>query len=80
VRVTVEGSLGVAVLRLVACEIPDDQGLVSAARQKHVGAVPCQFKGSIVFVRGESPAYFSIEVAKLVTQPFYIKCQSHFES
>lgn len=39
--VTVEGSLRVAVLRLVACEIPDDQGLVSAAGQEHVGAVPC---------------------------------------
>lgn len=34
-----EGSLGVSVLSLVACEVPDDQGLVSATRQEHVGAV-----------------------------------------
>lgn len=34
-----ERSLGVAVLGLVAGEVPDDQGLVSAAGQEHVGAV-----------------------------------------
>lgn len=34
-----ERSLGVAVLGLVAGEVPDDQGLVSAGRQEHVGAV-----------------------------------------
>jgi hypothetical protein len=34
----VERSLGVAVLGLVAGEVPDDQGLVSATRQEHVGA------------------------------------------
>lgn len=39
VRVAVERSLGVAVLGLVAGEVPDDQGLVSAGGQEHVGAV-----------------------------------------
>jgi len=39
VRVAVERSLGVTVLGLVAGEVPDDQGLVSATRQEHVGAV-----------------------------------------
>lgn len=34
-----ERSLGVAVLGLVAGEVPDDQGLVSATGQEHVGAV-----------------------------------------
>lgn len=37
--VALQGSLGVAVLRLVAGEVPDDQGLVSATGQEHVGAV-----------------------------------------
>lgn len=39
VGVAVEGSLGVSVLSLVACEVPDDQGLVSATRQEHVGVL-----------------------------------------
>jgi hypothetical protein len=38
VRVTSERSLGVTVLGLIAGEVPDDQALVSAAREKHVGA------------------------------------------
>jgi len=38
VRVAVEGSLGVALLGLIASEVPDDQGLVSGGRQEHVGA------------------------------------------
>lgn len=39
VGVTVERSLGVTVLGLVAGEVPDDQGLVSGGREKHVGAI-----------------------------------------
>lgn len=39
VRVAVERSLGVSVLRLVAGEVPDDQGLVTAAGQQHVGVL-----------------------------------------
>jgi len=35
----VERPLGVAVLGLIAGEVPDDEGLVSAAGEKHVGAV-----------------------------------------
>ena len=38
VRVTLQGSLGVAILRLVAGEVPDDEGLVSARGEEHVGA------------------------------------------
>lgn len=37
--VAVERSLGVTVLRLVPGQVPDDQSLVSATRQEHVGAV-----------------------------------------
>ena len=33
-----ERALGVAVLGLVTGEVPDDQSLVTAAREKHVGA------------------------------------------
>ena len=36
--VAVKRSLGVAVLRLVTGQVPDDEGLVSASGQKHVGA------------------------------------------
>jgi hypothetical protein len=38
VGVTVQRSLGVTVLRLVAGEVPDDQSLVTGSGQKHVGA------------------------------------------
>lgn len=34
-----QGSLGVAVLALVAGQIPDDQSLVAGGGQKHIGAV-----------------------------------------
>lgn len=40
-RVTVQTSLGVTVLAaLLTGQVPDDQALVSAAGQKHVGAIP----------------------------------------
>lgn len=74
-----ERSLRIAVLSLVAGQVPDDQGLVTAAREQHVGAnqtVKCQqmileldnrvFRDKML----GCVAYFSIEVAKLVTQPF----------
>ena len=38
-RVTVERSLGVAILSLVTGEVPDDQSLVAGGRQEHVGAI-----------------------------------------
>jgi hypothetical protein len=38
VGVAVKRSLGVAVLGLIAGEVPDDQGFVSGGRQEHVGA------------------------------------------
>lgn len=37
--VTVQRSLGVTVLGLVAGEVPDDEGLVTGTRQEHVGAI-----------------------------------------
>lgn len=39
VGVTVQRSLGVTVLGLVAGEVPDDQGLVTRTGQEHVGAI-----------------------------------------
>jgi hypothetical protein len=40
VRVAVETALGVAVLAaLLACEVPDNQSLVSGSGKKHVGAM-----------------------------------------
>jgi hypothetical protein len=38
VGVAVERSLGVTILRLVAGEVPDNQRLVTAGGQEHVGA------------------------------------------
>ena len=68
--VALERSLGVTVLGLVAGEVPDDQGLVSGSRQEHVGAGGLL----VVWPRGiavlQSLTYFSMEVARLVTQPF----------
>ncbi len=72
--VTVERSLGVAVLGLVPGEVPDDQSLVARGGEEHVGAV---FFVSRLLNRQEgakSSSYFSMEVAKLVTQPF---CSRH---
>lgn len=37
-RVAVERSLGVTVLRLVTGKVPDDQALVTGGGQEHVGA------------------------------------------
>lgn len=36
--VTVERSLGITVLRLIAGEVPDDQALITRGGQEHVGA------------------------------------------
>ena len=36
--VTLEGPLWVTVLRLVAGQVPDDEGLVARGGQEHVGA------------------------------------------
>ena len=73
--VTVERSLGITVLALVTGQVPDDESLVARRRQKHVRAVEAVVSRSILYLltqssRGE--AYFSMEVAKLVTQPFCI--------
>ena len=84
VRVTVERALGVSVLGLVAGQVPDDEGLVARSRQEHVGAarkVQSQQFSPLSTRRSSSQGfssvrvlvvktYFSIEVAKLVTQPF----------
>lgn len=46
-RVTVERSLRVAVLGLVTSEVPDDQSLVSACGEEHVGAARQSVFGTI---------------------------------
>lgn len=38
-RMAMKGSLGVAVALLVAGEVPDDERLVTAGAQKHIGTV-----------------------------------------
>ena len=72
VGVAVERPLGVAVLGLIAGEVPDDQGLVSAAGEEHVGAIytvsGCSRRGNCA--GNGQYSYFSMDVAKLVTQPF----------
>lgn len=65
--------LRVAVLRLVAGQVPDDQGLVTAAGEEHVRAKRLVSKIIFAVRRVRQRSYFSIEVARLVTQPFYIK-------
>lgn len=68
--VAVEGALWVSVRALIAGQVPDDQSLISATRQEHVWAIQ---KVSIHSkkLRCQFCAYFSIEVAKLVTQPLW---------
>lgn len=72
--VAVEGALWVSVLALVAGQVPDDQSLISATGQEHVRAI--QKSASISKTGGRAwrvlrAAYFSIEVAKLVTHPLW---------
>ena len=43
-RVAVERSLGVAVLRLVPGQVPDDESLVSATGKEHVGAAETEVR------------------------------------
>jgi len=68
VRVAVERALRVAVGGLVAGQVPDDEGLVAGGREEHVRAgvllAPCTVLPSSL-----RTAYFSSEVARLVTQP-----------
>lgn len=69
--VAVKGALWVSVRALIAGQVPDDQSLISATRQEHVWAIQ---KGQHRFskkLRCQFCAYFSIEVAKLVTQPLW---------
>lgn len=77
VRVAAQRLLGVAVLGLIAGEVPDDQGLVTGTRQQHVGAIiaSCKYKESIYrgYAFGSRGPYFSMEVARLVTQPFCLQ-------
>lgn len=70
--VAVEGALWVSVGALIAGQVPDDQSLISASRQEHVGAIQ-ETSASILSkkLRCQICAYFSIEVAKLVTQPLW---------
>lgn len=80
VGVAVERALGVTVLGLVAGEVPDDESLVARSGKKHVGAVymlvRCRFRYSSIYLVVET--YFSMEVARLVTQPFCTKLATSF--
>lgn len=69
-RVAVEPPLRIAVLGLIAGEVPNDQGLVSAGGEEHVGAVSTVSAGPRRRIHEPGGSYFSIDVAKLVTQPF----------
>lgn len=75
-RVTLEGSLGVTVLGLVTGKIPDDQSLVSAGGEQHVGAERRWLESGSARTSARSwvVTYFSMEVARLVTQPFCRMC------
>jgi hypothetical protein len=77
VRVAVQTALRVAVRRLVAGEVPDDERLVPGCGQEHVRAgrkSACaqfsmlQLQGA---ARAISQTYFSREVAREVTQPLW---------
>lgn len=73
--VAVEAPLGVSVRGLVAGQVPDDEGLVARAREKHVRAVLCQYAAAQCPARTVcagldiSHTHFSREVAREVTQP-----------
>jgi hypothetical protein len=69
VRVTVQAAFGVAVAGLVAGQVPDDEGLVARAREKHVGAVAVSLVRAAICCVGVSNTHFSREVAREVTQP-----------
>jgi hypothetical protein len=61
----VERSLGETILCLVACQVPDDQRLVSRRGKEHIGTITCQ----CLEIFGAVTTNFSREVARLVTQP-----------
>lgn len=68
--VAVKTSLGVSVVAtLFSCQVPYDEGLVSAAGKKHVGAFMLSAICSCTFTA--TVAHFSMDVARLVTQPLW---------
>jgi hypothetical protein len=69
VGVTVKRAFWVAVRGLVSGEVPDDQGLVAGSGEQHVGAVKCQ--SFDLQVPSALQTYFSMDVAKEVTQPLW---------
>jgi len=72
VGVAVKATLGVTVRGLVAGQVPDNEGLVAAPREKHVGAVDflcISISTSLNATRNST--YFSREVASEVTQPVW---------
>lgn len=82
VGVSVERALGVTVLGLVAGEVPDDESLVARSGKKHVGAVHMLVRGRFRCsnLRFSVETYFSMEVARLVTQPFCNEVSNQFLS
>lgn len=68
-----ERPLGVAVRGLITGEVPDDESVVAGTRKEHVGAVGMVSTDSRCRDQPSLQSYFSIDVAKLVTQPFCTK-------
>lgn len=80
--VSVERALGVTVLGLVAGEVPNDESLVARSGKKHVGAVHMLVRGRFRYSNlcFSVETYFSMEVARLVTQPFCNEVSNQFSS
>ena len=68
-RVTVKTSFGVAVVLVVAGEVPDDESLVTATREKHIWAAMLLDSASRIAFAHDTD--FSRDVAKLVTHPLW---------
>lgn len=67
-RMANETSLWVTICQVIASKVPDNQRLVATTREQHVGAVMLV---SNLTPKEMRTAYFSSEVAKLVTQPLW---------
>lgn len=64
--VAVEGALWVSVLALVAGQVPDDQGLISATGQEHVWAIQ---KSQLRPRKLKKRAWHGLEFCALLTSP-----------
>ena len=62
-----KASFWVAVVLIVAGEVPDDEGLVSTSREEHIWAL--SYVSAFSHLCPQIITYFSSDVAKLVTHP-----------